>query len=204
MNSTRSAQALRPWDEVGTGMVGPARATFRLSETESDDPETSAGSSWRLEFLLQSTADPSLLVPAEQAWTTTAACAGGWTGRRSCCSPSWAGPAGSIPSSRRGLRSARPCGARPRRRRRLPVPVGVAPRARRGRASACCCRRGGTGARRLGLDAVARSTPGRRGGRRRRQVRPRAADRLPLAAGRRRRHAHRRRDRRAGRRPRRR
>jgi SNF2 family DNA or RNA helicase len=64
------AQALRPWDDVGTGMVGPARATFRLSETETetDDGETSAGSSWRLEFLLQSTEDPSLLVPAEQAW----------------------------------------------------------------------------------------------------------------------------------------
>jgi SNF2 family DNA or RNA helicase len=64
------AQALRPWDAVGTGMVGPARATFRLSETatENDDGETSAGSSWRLEFLLQSMEDPSLLVPAEQAW----------------------------------------------------------------------------------------------------------------------------------------
>jgi SNF2 family DNA or RNA helicase len=62
------AQALQPWDDVGTGMVGPARATFRLSETETDDRETSAGSSWRLEFLLQSTEDPSLLVPAEQAW----------------------------------------------------------------------------------------------------------------------------------------
>ena len=62
------AQALRPWDDVGTGMVGPARATFRLTETQPDDPETSAGSSWRLEFLLQSTEDPSLLVPAEQAW----------------------------------------------------------------------------------------------------------------------------------------
>jgi SNF2 family DNA or RNA helicase len=64
------AQALRPWDDIGTGMVGPARATFRLSETETetDDRETSAGSSWQLEFLLQSTQDPSLLVPAEQAW----------------------------------------------------------------------------------------------------------------------------------------
>jgi SNF2 family DNA or RNA helicase len=65
------AQALRPWDDVGTGTVGPARATFRLSETETgngeaDDPK--ADSSWRLEFLLQSTEDPSLLVPAEQAW----------------------------------------------------------------------------------------------------------------------------------------
>ena len=26
--------ALRSWDEVGTGQVGPARATFRLSESE--------------------------------------------------------------------------------------------------------------------------------------------------------------------------
>ena len=65
------AQALRPWDDIGIGMVGPARATFRLSETETDDRETDAcdaGSSWRLEFLLQSTEDPSLLVPAERAW----------------------------------------------------------------------------------------------------------------------------------------
>ena len=44
------------------------RATFRLSGPETEDRETSAGSSWRLEFLLQSTEDPSLLVPAEQAW----------------------------------------------------------------------------------------------------------------------------------------
>lgn len=62
------AQELRPWDDVGTGMVGPARATFRLSESEPGDRETPAGSSWRLEFLLQSTQDPSLLVGAEQAW----------------------------------------------------------------------------------------------------------------------------------------
>src|SRR5271165_4254506 len=62
------AQALRPWDDVGTGTVGPARATFRLSEIEIDDRESSADSSWRLEFLLASTEDPSLLVPAEQVW----------------------------------------------------------------------------------------------------------------------------------------
>lgn len=68
------AEALRPWDDVGVGMVGPARATFRLSEVEaeSDDREAETGveavSSWRLEFLLQSTEDPSLLVGAEQAW----------------------------------------------------------------------------------------------------------------------------------------
>src|SRR5690625_4041614 len=53
------SQQLRAWDDIGTGQVGPARATFRLSE---------ADESWRLEFLLQSTEDPSLLVAAEQAW----------------------------------------------------------------------------------------------------------------------------------------
>lgn len=55
------AGSLREWDEIGTGRVGPARATFRLSESEADE-------AWRVEFLLQSTEDPSLLVPAEQAW----------------------------------------------------------------------------------------------------------------------------------------
>jgi SNF2 family DNA or RNA helicase len=59
---------LQPWEDVGAGPVGPARATFRLSEIE---PATTdeASSQWRLDFLLQSMADPSLLVPAEQAWT---------------------------------------------------------------------------------------------------------------------------------------
>jgi ribosomal protein L29 len=70
---------LRPWAEIGTGRVGPARATFRLSEVEPQagldgpvDHENlpSGGSAgWRLEFLLQSTQDPSLLVPAAQAWS---------------------------------------------------------------------------------------------------------------------------------------
>ena len=65
-------RALRPWAEIGTGRVGPARATFRLSEVE---PRPSFGeasdesASWRLEFLLQSTQDPSLLVPAAQVWS---------------------------------------------------------------------------------------------------------------------------------------
>ena len=59
---------LRPWAEIGTGRVGPARATFRLSEVEPQSrSDESAG--WRLEFLLQSTQDPSLLVPAAQAWS---------------------------------------------------------------------------------------------------------------------------------------
>jgi SNF2 family DNA or RNA helicase len=138
------AQALAPWEDVGTGQTGPARATFRLTEipAEPDDglfaelaedepgepadgasvklaghgpgapaegaPGESAGAApagmaeesagaapagvagesaaaaashhdapgsadgsepgWRLEFLLQSVADPSLLIGAEQAW----------------------------------------------------------------------------------------------------------------------------------------
>jgi SNF2 family DNA or RNA helicase len=66
--------SLRPWEEVGIGQAGPARATFRLTEietekterTETDEP--GAAARWRLEFLLQSIEDPSLLIPARQAW----------------------------------------------------------------------------------------------------------------------------------------
>jgi SNF2 family DNA or RNA helicase len=61
-------EALQPWDDVGVGPIGPARAMFRLSEIESTDPISAAESGWRLEFLLQSLADPSLLVPGELAW----------------------------------------------------------------------------------------------------------------------------------------
>ncbi len=113
------ADALAPWDEVGRGAEGPARATFRLrpvepaakggrSGEELDDGldgdeadwldrdgnsgdgaagtahaphDGSSGatdgdgngvdaspSAWRVDFLLQSSADPSLLVGAAQAW----------------------------------------------------------------------------------------------------------------------------------------
>lgn len=61
------AESLRPWDEIGVDKPGPARATFRLTENETD-PDAEEASGWRLEFLLQSMADLSLLVPAEQAW----------------------------------------------------------------------------------------------------------------------------------------
>ena len=63
------ASLLQPWDDAGGVPTGPARATFRLSEV-ADDAALDGGdaSSWRLEFLLQSTADPSLLVPAAQVW----------------------------------------------------------------------------------------------------------------------------------------
>lgn len=70
-------RALAPWAEFGTGQTGPARATFRLTESsqeptlldDDDSPdETHTSNGWRLEFLLQSVEDPSLLVPAVQVW----------------------------------------------------------------------------------------------------------------------------------------
>jgi SNF2-related domain/SNF2 Helicase protein/Helicase conserved C-terminal domain len=64
------AEALRPWDEEGAGLTGPARVTFRLTEDDHDqerDPGADGGQ-WQLEFLLQSMADPSLLVPADRVW----------------------------------------------------------------------------------------------------------------------------------------
>ena len=84
------AARLAPWEDVGTGQTGPARATFRLAEAPADpvgdlfavaadagsgEPAADANGdvqpepAWRLEFLLQSVADPSLLIPAQQAWT---------------------------------------------------------------------------------------------------------------------------------------
>ena len=76
------ARALAPWADFGGDRTGPARATFRLSELHPvewsplDEPEAatrpydgaSAEGRWRLEFLLQSIEDPSLLVPADQVW----------------------------------------------------------------------------------------------------------------------------------------
>ena len=77
------ADALREWDAFGEGAAGAGRASFRLSEVRTlhdpadpaDDPDdqTGDGTHWILEFFLQSTADPSLLVPAAQVWDGRAA-----------------------------------------------------------------------------------------------------------------------------------
>ncbi len=58
------ADHLASWDEIGSGAAGPATATFRLSENDDDGEQ----GGWRLEFMLQSMADPSLLVSAESIW----------------------------------------------------------------------------------------------------------------------------------------
>ncbi|MEN3264149.1 SNF2 helicase-associated domain-containing protein, partial [Pseudonocardia sp.] len=77
------AEAVAVWDEFGTAPSGDGRACFRLTEVAtlhdpadpSPDPEDQSGDGtrWVLEFLLQSTADPSLLVPADQVWSGGAA-----------------------------------------------------------------------------------------------------------------------------------
>ena len=66
------AEALQAWDEVGTEPPGAARACFRLAEVRAlaeEFDDTGDGTHWRLEFLLQSTTDPSLLVAAAQVWS---------------------------------------------------------------------------------------------------------------------------------------
>ena len=65
------ADALASWDAVGAGPTGPARALFRLTEPSPTpvDSDGQEGTAWRLEFLLQSTSDPSLQAGADQIWS---------------------------------------------------------------------------------------------------------------------------------------
>ena len=180
------AQALAPWEDVGTGQTGPARATFRLAEvpTEPDDglfatladelaaavgglgggvggaPEAAEGGSaaaggsgvadggsvrsgsgavdggpagrgsgadagladpgapgpgapgepgWRLEFLLQSVADPSLLIGAEQTWADDGTLSR-WLPRPQELLLAELGRASRVyPELSEGLRQPRPC-----------------------------------------------------------------------------------------------
>jgi hypothetical protein len=57
------AAQVRGWQRPVTGAASaPFRLSLRLEEPEEDD------ASWHLRYLLQSNTDPSLLIPAEQAW----------------------------------------------------------------------------------------------------------------------------------------
>jgi SNF2 family DNA or RNA helicase len=110
------AQALRPWDDVGAGRTGPVRATFRLTEIEPPDspavePTASqATPQWRLEFLLQSTDDPSLLVPAGRIWADDGSLSR-WLARPQELLLAELGHASRIyPALASGLRQALPCG----------------------------------------------------------------------------------------------
>ena len=76
------AEALEEWDAVGAAPTGAGRASFRLNEVRTlhdpadpgpdPDDQTGDGTRWQLDFFLQSTADPSLLVPAAQVWQGSA------------------------------------------------------------------------------------------------------------------------------------
>ncbi|MBE1495627.1 SNF2 family DNA or RNA helicase [Amycolatopsis lexingtonensis] len=71
------AEAVAKWDEVADSDVVDGRACFRLAEVGTlrrpaeDDPDdqTGDGTKWQLQFLLRSTADPSLLLSAGQIWS---------------------------------------------------------------------------------------------------------------------------------------
>ncbi len=72
------AEAAADWDAVGSEAPGAGRASFRLAEVRTlhdpadpgadPDDQTGDGTHWILEFFLQSSADPSLVVPAAQVW----------------------------------------------------------------------------------------------------------------------------------------
>ncbi len=215
------AHALAPWEDVGTGRPAgqgdiPAgrgarsgralgcagrRAHGRRTAGGRREPGPARPAGWRLEFLLQSIADPSLLVPAEQAWDDDGSLRR-WLARPQELLLTELGRASRIyPELATALRTAP---GRARSTWTPTAPTGSCPR------PAPVLDEAGFGV----LAAVlvgpppqararhVRAHPGRRGGEQAGQVRPRPADRLPLGARGRRRHAHRGRDRRAGRRPR--
>ncbi|MHB1873513.1 MAG: SNF2 helicase-associated domain-containing protein [Streptosporangiaceae bacterium] len=116
------AQELRSWEDFGTGQTGPARAMFRLTEVPGEGaggegaggegaggPEL-ARSRWLVEFLLQSAADPSLLVTAAQVWSDDGSLSR-WLSRPRELLLGELGRASRIyPELADGLRQAQPCG----------------------------------------------------------------------------------------------
>ncbi len=66
------ATQLQPWTEIGRDDPGPAHLVLRLSDplmATGHEDEEAREDLWRLEFLLRSTADHSLLVDAEHVWS---------------------------------------------------------------------------------------------------------------------------------------
>jgi SNF2 family DNA or RNA helicase len=68
------AFALWAWQDAAQEPPGPVRTCFRLIEPDppasaGDQPDGDAGARWRVEFALQSTDDPSLLLPAADIWS---------------------------------------------------------------------------------------------------------------------------------------
>jgi superfamily II DNA or RNA helicase len=74
------AAALDSWRAAAQVPAGPVRTCFRLVEPETAGPDplpvSAPPDAWTVEFALQSTDDPSLLLPAADIWSGAAA--GGW------------------------------------------------------------------------------------------------------------------------------
>jgi SNF2 family DNA or RNA helicase len=114
------AEALRPWEGVGSGPSGPARATFRLTEVPDDQllaaedggdgERTASESRWLLDFLLQSAIDPSLLVPAAQAWSDDGSLSRWLANPRELLLTELGRASRIYPELADGLRQPRPCG----------------------------------------------------------------------------------------------
>ena len=65
------AERLQPWDHVGIEEAGPASLVLRLNDPPAPELDPDAAPDdprWRLEFLLRSRADPSLLIDAARVW----------------------------------------------------------------------------------------------------------------------------------------
>lgn len=60
-------EKLRSWHRSAAPPAGPLRTCFRLALPDGDDED------WRVEFLLQATADPSLTASARDVWQGTGA-----------------------------------------------------------------------------------------------------------------------------------
>ena len=141
------ANELAAWQREALG--GAVRACFRLVEPAPDQPDEDG---WRLEFALQATDEPSLLVDAERVWRSRgdAACARPAPGQSTGDAPGRAGPGQpALPRARRGT-AHRTAGHSATRRRRRPR---VSPR-----------RRAAAGRRRLRRAAARRGGAGRAGG----------------------------------------
>ena len=76
-SAAQLAFALWAWQDAAQEPPGPARACFRLIEPDAGQSDEAAGEAgWRVELALQSTDDPSLLLPAADIWSGEAA--DGW------------------------------------------------------------------------------------------------------------------------------
>jgi superfamily II DNA or RNA helicase len=96
---------------AATAKPGPVRVCFRLSAD--DDDEENEALPWRLEFLLQPLADPSVLVPAEHVWADIAGPLTRWVDDPQEVLLAGLGTAGRLnPDLDDALLHPRPCGLR--------------------------------------------------------------------------------------------